>query len=160
MNAFSLDYFDLAVLIKTKQDAADLVAILTELITSVYTLKENIDDVFDRFFAYEEKKNFTTILHKNKIDLANPGALKEFFIFLKEYIENLPVATVYIAFTPHKETVETLSEWFFVSLKRHVLLDLHVDKSIIGGAVVSFKGLYKDFSLRKSIQAQFAVERP
>lgn len=57
-----------------------------------------------------------------------------------------------LAFLPSKSLVKKLALWFKKNFGSKVVLDIQVDPKILGGAILSFNGYYRDFSLKKKLE--------
>ena len=64
-----------------------------------------------------------------------------------------------IAFQPNEETINLFSDWVKKNVEKDLLLDLHFDKGIVGGAVIISEGAYKDYSVRKKLSNRFQIQR-
>jgi len=57
-----------------------------------------------------------------------------------------------LAYRPEKRILLQIQEWLKRELRNPPKLKIKVDPKIIGGAVIEFKGRYKDFSMRKMLE--------
>jgi F0F1-type ATP synthase delta subunit len=64
-----------------------------------------------------------------------------------------------IAFQPGENTITLFSDWIKKNVKPDLLIDLQFDKSIVGGAQIIAKGVYKDYSIRKNLTNRFQIQR-
>lgn len=60
-----------------------------------------------------------------------------------------------IAFKPDEELISALSSWAKENLKEKTDFEITVDPSIVGGAIVEHNGLYRDESVRKTLEDAF-----
>lgn len=141
---------------KTKQDARQFRGLLKDLDASLYSKEKNTEKKVYKIFNYHQASQILSFCAKNKIDISDR---KQFQIFLKdlsEYIERLPNISITLAFEPREDTISEVYDWFLLNLKKPVILDVHVDELLIAGAVVSCNGRYKDASIRKRIEEEYA----
>ncbi len=136
--------------IKTREDAEKL--------------KSEIDVLLD--LSYEEKgESFGSSL-KSRVrfwvaeilteELSTPGVnMQEELKILKGEIESLDILTLILSFEPSQSALETLSLFVKKNLGEKIILDVLYDSSILGGAKIIYKGIYRDFSLKKIFDAEF-----
>lgn len=75
---------------------------------------------------------------------------------LKEKINALVYLGLTIAFEPNLEIISRLHNWAKQNLGEGVALDLKIDKSILGGAIIEYKGKIGTFSLVNQVDKYFA----
>lgn len=98
-------------------------------------------------------------LLKNNIKITDKRTIKDFLVGLREKIGNLKPLKIYLAFTPTQTIIDTVFSWVLRSLGFGYVLDIEENKEILGGAIITFGGKYKDYSLKKSIEEAFANKR-
>src|SRR6266404_2438995 len=64
-----------------------------------------------------------------------------------------------IAFRATDETISLFSDWVKKNIRKDLLIDLHFDKTIVGGALIIADGAYKDYSVRKNLSNRFQIQR-
>lgn len=67
----------------------------------------------------------------------------------------LPILQMTLAFEPSEAVIGNISRWARQTLAPGILLDLSLDRSILGGAIIIYQGKFFDYSLRKKLQAVF-----
>lgn len=88
----------------------------------------------DQFFVNFTKTNSTFELEK-----------------LGEDLKKIPVLTIYIPFeTPEAES-QRLGTWLKTNIEPSVIFETRIDPDLIGGSALSWKGIYKDYSLRQTL---------
>ena len=75
---------------------------------------------------------------------------------LLKKLETMPRMKLTVAITLPPETVDRMSRMVKQRLGPEVVLDIDVDRQLVGGAVVEFKGKYYDGSLKKKLDEFFA----
>ena len=90
-------------------------------------------------------------LFANKMLTANPKEVESYFVSLNSYLSKIPKVILTIAFEPSAELSKTLSFWFEKNLGKKVVCDIRVREEIIAGALVEYRGKYKDYSRAKLI---------
>lgn len=71
------------------------------------------------------------------------------FADFKTQFYKLKFVSLKLAFEPRREFLAQVKKWFEYNLEGPVVIDLAVDPSIIGGAVIIANDHYKDFSIAK-----------
>lgn len=77
--------------------------------------------------------------------------VKEFFINLQEALDRVPVLKLDLAFEPGGETVRKLRSWTDEKLGENTILDVRVDREILGGARIMFGGRYFEWTLKEEV---------
>jgi hypothetical protein len=67
----------------------------------------------------------------------------------------LPIVKLVLAFEPSEQVIANISHWCRMNLERQVVIDLSIDRSILGGAVIIYRGKFYDLTLRKKLQEIF-----
>ena len=70
---------------------------------------------------------------------------------LRQAALDLPVVRLTLALELPGSWMLEVTNWVIRAVGKAVVLDMAVDKQILGGAIVSYKGKYGDFSLRKKL---------
>lgn len=79
----------------------------------------------------------------------------EFFKNLKDQLNSLKYLELTIAFEPTQSSLDRISDWARKNVAENICLDIKRDKRIIGGAVVTYNGRFKDYSLVHEVDAYF-----
>lgn len=86
-----------------------------------------------------------------QISLQDATAFVDFLEKLAKSLRDVPIMTLYLVFLPNEQYVKQLCALACRYCNQRVLLDIVVDKKLLGGAMIAWKGVYKDYSLRKRI---------
>lgn len=78
---------------------------------------------------------------------------------LKERLENLKTLGLTLAFEPTEASLDKFSSFIKKNLGEDVVLDISLDKSILGGAIIVWKGRWRDFSLRRLFEEEMAAKK-
>jgi|SRR5579884_2154011 len=147
-----MDQLDLSPLIKTRNQAADLLVRLDAISAKIYENHFDLEKVLLEKLGSQNKDKFIDLLTENSINTASPSDLKNFIEKVKDTINKLPVMDLSLAFEPTEHTFEMISDWFSLNLKKQILLDIKVDRKLIGGATISFNGKHLENSILPKIQ--------
>ncbi len=77
--------------------------------------------------------------------------IKETLLSLEEMLGQLTVMSLDLAFEPSTEVIDTISAWVGREVGSRIILDIHIDRTIIGGARIVFKGRYWEKTLIQMI---------
>lgn len=125
--------------IKTKQDLQGILNLIDQLLADLYRQKKQS--------AIPEA--FAALAKSRQVDLSNRQQAENFFESLKQELTQIPLIGLTVGFTPSKESVAAIASWVHTNVSNKLILDITVDKEILGGATISFNGFYKDLSLKK-----------
>lgn len=87
----------------------------------------------------KEQAREVLVKYKDELDKLRQAAL------------DLPVVRLTLALEPAGNWILEIRNWVVKAVGKAVVLDMAVDKSILGGAIVENQGKYGDYSLRKKI---------
>jgi hypothetical protein len=132
------------------------------------------EELIDTFFAPKKLEEQQQIFRKLPLELANilikafasEPITAENQIRIKREIDDLidklhtcKNIQMTIAFHANEETITFFSDWIKKNIKKDLLIDLHFDKTIVGGALIIADGSYKDYSVRKNLANRFQIQK-
>lgn len=82
----------------------------------------------------------------------NKDNIYQTFEELEKRLESYPTLTMYLTFNPDEEALAELGTFTRKLFGLVVLLEIRIDQNLIAGAALSWKGIYKDYSLRVKIE--------
>lgn len=145
----SLIYSDILKTIKTTTHLENFVSQIDSLLAGLYKIAPG---------SFEEGLNKTgstlaTLLlesfQKNNIDKKDQSSIEKFLTGLKERAQQLKIMKLQIALDPSEEIINDIHTWIYKNIGQNIILDITCDESLIGGAIITFEGKYKDLSLKK-----------
>lgn len=71
---------------------------------------------------------------------------------LEKDIKSLLTLTIYIPFEMPEGEKDKLGSYLRENFKKELIFEIKLDPNLIGGAAISWKGVYKDYSLRSRIE--------
>lgn len=145
---------DILELVKTKDDARQLQKDITAVIDALFSDAQVIE-MLHMHLPYEKKEKLLALMRIHQIPLTDASLIQQFLQQLISRSQELPVITITLAFEPKQQLVTSLSAWFAVHAKKAVLLDILVDKKLIGGAIIASNGIYKDYSVKKILEEKY-----
>lgn len=143
-----MDQLDLSAFFQTKDQANDFSSRLSFISERIYNTNFNLEKMLIDQFGIKKKDIFITLLRENKIDRKSNSNLKLFFESIIKNIATVPILSLTVAFEPNEKTLQALSQWCLLQINKQIVFEIHVDKSIIGGAIIDYHGKHMDYSIR------------
>lgn len=143
---------DLSDFFITKPQASSFTEYLNTIIDMTYTADFDLEKTLMQYFGMTKKDAFMKLLRENKIQETSISALTAFLKKIQEATMTLPLVTLTIAFEPTEETLKAFSQWFVFTLKKQVIFDISVDRTLVAGATITTNGKFKDYSLRLAFE--------
>ncbi len=157
-NAYN--YSDLLALIKTTVEAQHVLLQIDILLTRLYIIERATpEEIVAKYISHDLALSLEQCFKKNGISWEDQKQTKEFLLGLKRAIESVKVLKLTIAFQPDSHMVGLFSSLVRTELGAYILLDFASDRSIMGGAIISFQGVYKNFTLKKRIADVFEKDK-
>lgn len=119
------------------------------------TKEQSLSAAVPRIFPKKQAEAILSFCKSNAISLDDFAQVEQLIKTLTEQVTALPVLSVTLSFEPSEETINLLATWVQSNIGHAVLLDIHLDKTILGGAILEWRGIYKDFSLLKKVDSYF-----
>src|SRR5690242_11362419 len=142
-------------LCRTRREAMDLIEALDEVLVTSYKVNVNLHEHMRAVFPYTTYDTMILLIRDHEIDIKDAHMLYPFLHGIKDIVTHLPTVSISLAFVPTPRFLDRISGWFFENFKEPILMELIVDQELGGGAIVAFKGIYKDYSLRKRLDGMF-----
>lgn len=71
---------------------------------------------------------------------------------IEQEIESLEPLVIYLTFDMPEAEINRLGVWLRENIKTNLVFDIKIDPALIAGAAFSWRGRYKDYSLKASIE--------
>ena len=152
-----MEQLDLSYFFKTKAQANDFCIRLSTISEAIYQTGFNADAVLLEQFGIQKKEKFLSLLRENNVALDSTTALKDFLATIMTQCSSLPVLSLTVAFEPKEQTLQALSEWCLINIKKQLLFDIKIDPTLIAGATITLNGKYGDFSIKQKF-AQVLID--
>jgi hypothetical protein len=137
--------------VRTTSERDVIYAGIETLMDSLYRSDgRGIADIIDTDMPHSVAKPLK-LSFKSLPDLSVETA-KQFLDGLRDALLQLPVLTLEVAFDPTDETVATLIAWVRENIGPSVILELSVDRSLLGGARIAFGGRFLEKNLAYLIE--------
>ncbi len=146
---------DIIDVVKTSQDRVEFLSQLDVLSRVFYSHKKDITSALETEVSFKTREKLVWLARKNNISLDTVDIFNSFLETVKQTVVQIPEITLILAFAPTEQMISVISFWFTTSAKKAVVLDISVDKTLIGGTIIGLNGMYKDFSLKRKLQDKF-----
>lgn len=107
-------------------------------LTEFFTMKKVSMD--DRKCMGEWEESFFTTMSKD--------TMYKTFHALEEWLNDTEVFNLYVSFDPNPEEIMQFATFLRESISPTLVLDVHTDKTLLGGCSFAYKGIFHDFTLR------------
>lgn len=147
-------YSEILSRVRTKREAEILAEEIAKLIESLYKTREG---------TYEAVLGASVrawVASELKTLFAKEGLNKEETLRdLKDRLEKVKVLKLELAFEPTQDAISKIHEWAKANVDENILLDLGYNPAILAGTIITFKGKYGDYSLRKKLDEEFRSKK-
>ena len=138
--------------IKTKEE----LIFLLEEITNIkhFIFKKEKEEVLSKRVEGKvslELKNFLEKLEREGTISENPEQQSAFLEKLERHLLSLPKIKLEIAFYPEDNFLTKIDQWLKKILGQKTILDIITNPKIVGGAIIEYRGNWRDFSLATEI---------
>lgn len=154
MNEKILKYKALIDLIKTTDDLVVLDEEIDMVLQSIYhTEIYDLEEILAKFVRVRIAVEIKKLISQDSIS----GKEQTRTLLSDAYrtICALPILKLTMAFEPSESIIDNISNWARSNLQSGILLDLSLDRSLLGGAQIVYEGKYYDYSLKKKIKEVF-----
>lgn len=141
---------------------SDIINTLVRTKTEAILLQDEVDSLIRSIYIVGEG-DFTSTLEKN-VRAKTAMALSQLFtnnnheevlVLLKQKLNDLNYLSLTIAFEPTLEIIGKISVWIRQNVNQTAVLDITVNKNIIGGAIIEYNGHHGNFTLLPQIDSYF-----
>lgn len=147
-------YQGLIELTETTEDVVKLDEEIDLLLQSVYHVdKGMLDSILGRMVRLRVAAEIRNLIKKETN--FKKDEIKPLLSDMYRTVCSLPILQLTLAFEPSEAAIGNISRFARQNLAAGILLDLSLDRSILGGAVVMYRGKFYDFTLRKKLNELF-----
>jgi len=132
----------------TKQQRNNLVQGLDRLCEVLYQTDQSWEVKLNQCLSENQRDLLIKLLQEQEIKFDDLNSIEKALIQMKIYALNLPILTLYLAIDLPIKHLFGIANWFEFNIGERVLLDICVDELLLGGAVIYYQGVRRDFSLR------------
>lgn len=146
--------------IKMIDQLDNFLAEIENVLVSLFKVKnKNINQILDKTVGKSTAGIIKRLVEQNKIIPSDYPSLKKVLTGLKEDLKKIKILKISLAIDPSQEQIDHIFDWVKENLGKGIILDIDRDESILGGAVISFNGQYKDFSLKRTLEEIFKIKK-
>lgn len=139
----------------TKSDFSHRVEILrTYLEIYMYSPEEKItlSSFLKNNIVNEQDSAVLTSIGDKFLNFQSRESAHDLIMDLKIGLGNLPILTVYLPFKPEFAEIAKLGIWCRENIDANLLIDLRLERHVMGGCALVWKGVYRDYSLHYYIE--------
>lgn len=138
-------YSNITSIVRTTGERALLRDELRLLLTSVFeTKKETLEEVLNS----QVRASTSEIVRENLAMKVDP---QKFFEDALSDLEKLEVLHLTTAVEPTEHVLIRIVDWVRKNVGEHIILSFDYNPALVGGAIIAFRGRYKDISLRNAV---------
>jgi len=98
--------------------------------------------------------NWIKSLSEDFLNQFNKANLNQILQDLDDQLKKITPLIVYIPFTATQDQIQEIGSYARKLFNQNLVLEIKLDPSLIGGAALVLKGVYKDYSIKASVQAK------
>jgi len=147
-------YSELNRLARTEEERESLKEELQVLSASLYER----EGAFEQALAYKVRPTTGETVKKLLVE-GKVSDRAKFFEEAAKALESLKILELTIAFDPKGQSIERIWQWVRRNVGEGITLKFSVDRSIGAGAIVVYKGKFRNYSLKKLLEDYFAANR-
>lgn len=142
--------------LSTTNEAAEVVEEINNLLNQYYK-----NDQTTSIMSWAKKlkpelfQSLEMVLENNNIAEGNTSVLKLFLEQLEKAVQSCKVLSVTIAAPANQQLVNKLSQYGKSQFGNTTIIEITVDPTIIGGAIVTYQGNYLDYSIKRKLDEYF-----
>ncbi len=150
-------YQGLIELTKTTEDIVDMSDEISALMYGLYhTELYKFEKVLEQSVRLRVASEIRRLL--KSYELTGKDEIKQFLSQGYKTICALPILRLTLAFEPSETAINDISDWARNNIEERIILDLTLDRRLLGGALIEYKGKYYDYSLKTKLEEIFARE--
>lgn len=128
---------------------------IDHIVSGLFSDSSPVSSVLENSLSPEKKEVVMQYLEQNHVDMNNPVLIQESLLKLKSEGNKIPVVNLTLAFEPTQAILKNINLWFLRRTQKKVLLNITLERSILGGAFISYDGRYKDYTVKTKLDKYF-----
>jgi F0F1-type ATP synthase delta subunit len=148
-------YKDLIALLSTDEEVFQLVDQLEAAEKDLYKNDATVESVLSSRVSSRFFSSLQEIFRQFGGDVSKKESMSKVFSAIISEIQHLPVIHLTLAFDPTPLLLHDISQWLRQNVAADCILDITIDRKIIGGFLMDYNGKYWDFSIRSSFERLF-----
>lgn len=141
--------------LKTTEDRDLLLSELDLLLKSIY---EGSGGSFD-ITLKNKVRSWVAAIILSEIESVENLDKKSYLENLKNEVQKIEDMKLGLAYEPSESALERIHDRIVKYSRKQILIDLTTNKNIVGGAVIVYKGKYRDFSMKKVFETEMQNAR-
>jgi F0F1-type ATP synthase delta subunit len=133
--------------LRTTKQAADLIDLIDRLKDALFKT--------DMVSFKNPKDNVIMVPYLSDLSLAVQQESLRYLDRTKEEISNLQKIKLTLAINPDQSLLDKMFIWLKDATGYELLMDVTVNPGILGGILITYKGLYRDLSVKSKIDSYF-----
>ncbi len=151
-NNLTTPFSSLLATIYTREEAEKIQDILSEMRDELYKIHHDpaLDALIGKLPS-QVSEVLQQLLAQKKIVLQTPQEINKFCDEFSQTLKSTDALSLNMAFEPSYELTQKIAGICKNELGDNTLLEFKIDPRILGGALISFKGQYFDYSLKTKL---------
>lgn len=151
-------YSTLLSMIHTVYDRDSLLHELNVLAEHLFQTEQSTRDAIRLYVSARYAAELQHLCVSLGIGPADSSQLKALVDGLTDELSHMKELQLRVAFDPNEDDIQALSQWVRFHVGVPALLNVTYDKTVTGGAIISYGGIYRDYSLSTQIDEHLARE--
>jgi F0F1-type ATP synthase delta subunit len=122
---------------------------ISDIKASVFNSKVDLKDVMSHFVI------LNALLSYYGVSVNEKNSILESVKNIEDGVNSLAIVNLTLAFNPEERLLSQMVDLLSKYMKKNVIIDLTVDRNILGGVVFSYQGIYKNLSLKNLVSSYF-----
>lgn len=123
---------------------------LESLEDSMFTSETEVESLLNKHLSPNEKDSLSLYCQEKKLSLKSKKELEVVIDNLKKDLQGLTEVLITFAYQPSVQSLSLFKNLLSEKTGNNVVLDINTDSSILGGAIIEYKGKFGDYSLNNS----------
>lgn len=138
--------------IKTKENLDTFLKDLDKLLLELFASKDSDVNIILKNYDYKFAEIIRKILSNSNISSSDKVGMERTLRSLEKDAENLQLVELTLSLAPSESMVSAIHAWLLESVGISAVLDIKIDSKILGGVILSYGGIYKDYSILKRLK--------
>lgn len=152
--------YDISKDIRTIKEAEEFCSEASFVLNNIYNVgNNNVNQILSKHSSEKTAGIIKRILADNKVLPSDFASCEKILNEMIEQIKKMKIVRLTLAIQPSDDLLDRISQWVNENLGKNNLIEIDKDEQILGGAILSIDGKYKDFSLKKSLSDIFQTKK-
>lgn len=146
--------------LQTSYHVKEVIMNIDTLLTEIYKKQRTPLEILKTDVPFPLSDSLIKLAQEYQTDLQNGVSATAFFSELRKQIAEIPILSITLAHQPTLDMVKQINDWVIANVKGFAATDFVVDKSLIGGAIIDYKGKTRDHTINKLITGVATIQDP